>query len=254
MDFGGFPTALTAAFFLSGSAALVLLDYCLKASRERRDIALTSHPQIDRTAVSPMAPSSPTAPCLPPVTIDAPLLERIASSKRAVEPPSIVEPSRETIFEVYSPAADKRRSGMISQSDFDALLERETQFQGLVVSIGINDADSSMWYSPRFLQQVGSHFADLLEDKDYCRRTAFDEFVLVCPGERGAEGQRRLRQISERLWDFQLRGRAAGPILFSWGAAQVEDRPLAEAVADATDLMRQSKRNSPSEAARSRAV
>jgi GGDEF domain-containing protein len=87
----------------------------------------------------------------------------------------------------------------------------------------------------------------LLRDKDFSCRTDFDEFIVACPGEHGAQSQRRLNQISERLWDYQLRGLSTCSILFSWGGVQVSDQPLAEAVASAVERMRQTKRTgSPS--------
>ena len=63
--------------------------------------------------------------------------------------------------------------------------------------------------------------------------------------------QRIKNHISERLWDYQLRGIGASSILFSWGGVQVKDQPLSEAVASAVDRMRQTKRvGSPSGLAR----
>ena len=69
---------------------------------------------------------------------------------------------------------------------------------------------------------------------------------MVCPGEQGAQSQRRLNHISERLWDYQLRGIGACSILFSWGGVQVQDQPLAEAIASATERMRETKRTAAS--------
>ncbi len=69
---------------------------------------------------------------------------------------------------------------------------------------------------------------------------------MVCRGEQGAESQRRMNHISERLWDYQLRDIASCAILFSWGGVQVQDQPLAEAIASATERMRQTKRSGPS--------
>lgn len=93
------------------------------------------------------------------------------------------------------------------------------------------------------MQSVGSHIASLLRENDFACRTAYDEFVLVCQGEQGAESQRWLNHISERLWDFQLRGLGAASILFSWGAVQAQDQPLAEAIASAAERMRETKRS-----------
>jgi hypothetical protein len=145
--------------------------------------------------------------------------------------------------DVHEPVSARQPKGLIQQPVLDELLESEEPFTGLVVSININDNDSSMWHSPGLMQSVGSHIATLLRENDFACRTAYDEFVLVCRGEQGAESQRRLNHISERLWDFQLRGLGAASILFSWGAVQAQDQPLAEAIASAAERMRETKRS-----------
>ena len=66
--------------------------------------------------------------------------------------------------------------------------------------------------------------------------------MMVCPGEQGANSQRRLNHISERLWNYELRAIGACSILFSWGGVEVQDQPLAEAIASATERMRETKR------------
>jgi GGDEF domain-containing protein len=130
---------------------------------------------------------------------------------------------------------------MVPKPAFEELLERNAPFTGLVVSIGINDSDSSMWHSQGLMPSVGNHLASLLTEKDFACRIAYDEFVLVCR-EQGAQGQRRLNQIAESLWDYQLRGIGACSILFSWGGVQVQDQPFADAIASATERMRDTKR------------
>ncbi len=203
---------------------------------------------------------------LPAFTIDAALWERLISSQpqrnllssadgvsesldAAPERPSLgsthtIEASYRMIREDGSDSVSAPRpSGMIQRPVLDELLEGEGSFTGLVVSININDNDSSMWHSPGLMQSVGSHIASLLRENDFACRTAYDEFVLVCRGEQGAESQRRLNHISERLWDFQLRGLGAASILFSWGAVQAQDQPLAEAIASAAERMRETKRS-----------
>ena len=70
-----------------------------------------------------------------------------------------------------------------------------------------------------------------------------DEFLIVCPGLSGAEAQRRLNEISERLWNFQLRGQGSFSVLFSWGGIGVENEPLSAAIASANVRMQQTKRS-----------
>lgn len=206
------------------------------------------------------------AAALPPFTIDVALWERLISSqpkrnmlsagndssaatksdaaRNAESAASAVEPAWYMIREQLAPAASQP-GGMIQQPVLEKWIESEQRFTGLVVSVGINDSDSSMWHSRGLMQSVGDYIAGLLKAKDYCCRTSYDEFLMVCPGEQGAQSQRRLNHISERLWDYQLRGIGAGSILFSWGGVQVQDQPLAEAIASATERMRETKRSSP---------
>jgi GGDEF domain-containing protein len=153
---------------------------------------------------------------LPAITIDTALLERLIDQT----------PARPTM----------------QQPALEVLLESADPFTGLVVAIGINDTDSSMWHSQGLMQSVGSYIASLLRENDRSCRTSYDEFVMLCPGEQSAESQRRLNQIAERLWEYQLRGASACSILLNWGGVQVQNRPLAEAIASATERMRETRR------------
>jgi hypothetical protein len=199
---------------------------------------------VEMASPSPAAPSSSMetqlpAATLPAFTIDAALWERLVAS----QPRQNLLSSAAHGDPAPIPSAPARQpSGMIHQPALDELLESQAPFTGLVVSIGINDSDSSMWHSQGLMQSVGNYIAGLLGEKDFACRTAYDEFVMVCGGAQGAQSQRRLNRISERLWDFQLRGIGAASILFSWGGVQVKDQPLAEAIASATERMRETKR------------
>lgn len=204
--------------------------------------------RIERELIAvEMAPSSPTAPSfstevqLPAFTIDAVLWESLIGHQPKQHllsrPTSTARGSLDTV------EASELPSGTIQQPAFEHLLKSEEHFTGLVVSIGINESDSSMWRSQGLMQSVGKYFGSLLTEKDFSCRTAYDEFVIVCPGERGAQSQRRLNHISEQLWDYQLRGLGACSILFSWGGVQVKDQLLADAFASATERMRETKRS-----------
>jgi len=208
-------------------------------------------------AVPPTLPPTPfplPLAALPPVTIDAVLWEQLVASQprqNLLSPAaSIARGSLNTVEAAQRMIHDDGRdvapamhySGMIQQPVLERLLESEEPFTGLVVSIGINDSDSSMWHRQGWMQSVGTYITTLLTENDFSCRTAYDEFVVVCPGERGAQAQRHLNRISERLWDYQLRGTGASSILFSWGGLQIQDQPLVDAVASATERMRETKR------------
>jgi len=235
-------------------------------------------PRIERETVTvemasppPAAPSGSSeipAATLPAFTIDAALWERLISSiptrnllsstagglqpiRETPAPPTLgsantVQAAYHMIQEDAEDIVHNRQLGeMIQQSAFEELLESQEPFTGLVVCIGINDTDSSMWHSRGLMQSVGNCIAGLLRENDFACRTSYDEFAIVCRGEQGQQSQRRLHYISERLWDYQLRGIGASSILFSWGGVQIQDRPLAEAIASATERMRETRRTGP---------
>ena len=206
------------------------------------------------------SPAGQTPEPLPAFTIDAALWERLIASmpshdlltagdeqsKPAIDvAPGAVDANYQVI---ENEAASGWPTGVVRQSVFQKLLDDGEFFSGLVVSIGVNDNDSSMWHSQGLMHEVGAYLAGLLRASDFSCRTDYDEFIQVFPGETGAPAQRRLSQISERLWDYQLRGMGTSSILFSWGGVQVQDQPLAEAVASAVDRMRQTRRLSTASA------
>jgi len=214
---------------------------------------------------------------LPPITIDAELWERLITSQprqRLLMPnesesqtmnkdfmpptPSFynsVTPSHRMIRDDDVDTAPSGQLGaMVQQPEMDEMLERRERFTGLVVSIGINDGDSSMWHKPEIVHSIASYICGLLKEGEFASRMAFDEFVMVCPGEEGATAQRRLNHISERLWDYQLRGMGATAVMFSWDGLPVKDLTLADAIASATERMRETKRIGKSSVAQREAV
>lgn len=122
-------------------------------------------------------------------------------------------------------------------------------FSGVVVSIGINDYAAHLEKSgpermAELMVAVESMVAGLLRAQvDFACRSGDDEFLLIFPNEQGADAQRRLATISERLWNFQLRSSGTPAILFCWGAVEVQAETLADSVASASERMHQTKRN-----------
>ena len=108
---------------------------------------------------------------------------------------------------------------------------------GLVVSIGVNTARTSLIPSA-----VRGLVRSLLGPTDFACQWADDEFVLVYPGESGAAAQRRLSQISQHLWNFQLGTMGADAIVFSWGGMEVRGEVLEEAIASANERMQDTRR------------
>jgi hypothetical protein len=111
---------------------------------------------------------------------------------------------------------------------------------GLVVSIGASAAQDAN-------RSVSGDVHDLIQSLigpgDFAAQSGKDEFLLIYPHERGASAQRRLSQIAERLWDFQLHSMGSLPVLFSWGGVEVRSESIDEAIASATERMQETRRS-----------
>lgn len=129
-------------------------------------------------------------------------------------------------------------TGMCDRAALLPLLEADLAFTGLVILVGIAKSRT-----PRVEHPAQPFIEELLGPADFACRNGDDEFLIVCRGLRGAEAQRRLNEISERLWNFQLRGQGSFSVLFSWGGIGVENQPLSAAVDSAIERMQQTKRS-----------
>jgi hypothetical protein len=119
------------------------------------------------------------------------------------------------------------------------LVQSRQPVSGLVVSIGVNtprNEDGSMPESVRQLMQ------SLIGAGDFACQSSSEEFLLIYPNERGASAQRRLSEIAQQLWDFQLRSMGSFSILFSWGGVEVRSESIDEAIASANERMHETRR------------
>lgn len=119
------------------------------------------------------------------------------------------------------------------------LVQTRQPVSGLVVSIGVNtprNLDGSMPEPVRNLMQ------SLIGPGDFACQSSSEEFLLIYPNERGASAQRRLSEIAQQLWDFQLRSLGSFSILFSWGGVEVRSESIDEAIASANERMHETRR------------
>jgi hypothetical protein len=129
-------------------------------------------------------------------------------------------------------------TGLCDPAALQPLLEMDSPFTGLVVLVGIANSRGSRQEHP-----AQPFIEGLLGTDDFACRHGADEFLIICPGLRGENAQRHLNEISERLWNFQLRGQGSFSVLFSWGGINAENEPLSEAIASAIERMQQTKRS-----------
>jgi hypothetical protein len=119
------------------------------------------------------------------------------------------------------------------------LIQSRQPVSGLVVSIGVNAARNS---DRELSEAVSKLVASLIGADDFAAQSGDDEFLLIYPQERGASAQRRLNQIAQQLWDFQLRNLGSFQTVFSWGGIEVRGESIEEAIASASERMQETKR------------
>ena len=237
MGFGAIQAA-AGGFLLLLALVVLWLAYRLKRKNQQLRRALAELQRRDKGPVPLAATERPAPPPTsisePAPTADAFLWQHLSDAflwKHLTDTkPPPVELTR----------SDSRSfpTGLCDRAALQSLLEVDFRFTGLVVLVGI--ANSRI---PRLEHPAQPFIEELLAPADLACRNGDDEFLMVCPGLRGAEAQRRLNEISERLWNFQLRGQGSFTVLFSWGGIGVENEPLSEAIASATERMQQTKRS-----------
>jgi GGDEF domain-containing protein len=139
-------------------------------------------------------------------------------------------------------------AGVQQRTVLEQLLPAKEVFNGLAVSIGVVDFNALVSANGKpaveaHLEQVQKVLEGLIEGHDMLCRSADDEWLLLFPGETAAQAQERLRGVSERIWDFQLRSLGALSVFFTWGAAEGIDDPLMQPVQRAREEMLQMQRS-----------
>ena len=149
--------------------------------------------------------------------------------------------------EVEEPRSTQIPPGFHDSAAMRELLEKNLRFSGVVVAIGINDYASLKEKlagntGTDSLAALSRMIQSMLRPQDFACQFVDDEFILLYPDESGSSAQRRLFQVSEKLWDFQLRSLGHLSVMFSWGGLEVQSESLEEAVASARERMYQTRR------------
>ena len=119
------------------------------------------------------------------------------------------------------------------------LVQSRQPVSGLVVSIGVNTPRNSDGSMPEPIRKL---VESLIGPGDFACQSNSEEFLLIYPNERGASAQRRLSEIAQQLWDFQLRSLGSFSILFTWGGVEVRSESIDEAIASANERMHETRR------------
>ena len=211
-----------------------------------RGAALAGSGGRPRSSTAPVAESKPQA--TPEVMVVAQeqkpirkdwgtLLNRNAQAKVEAKPAAVVAATNQSTSaeasEISLPAGFQ--DGFV----LNKLVQSHQPVSGLVVSIGVNAARKSDGKLPASVHEL---VQSLIGPHDFAAQSSDDEFLLIYPQERGASAQRRLSQIAQQLWDFQLRSLGSFQILFSWGGLEVRSESIEEAIASASERMQETKR------------
>lgn len=176
-----------------------------------------------------------------PVVVDEFLWQSLFSSEPPAKPP-------ETVFQItpgsaHRPGEAGLPPGFHDTATLERVMEGQPTFSGLVVAIGVGQADARLPQDEHILGTIRDFISGLLRKNEFCCRTQEDEFVMVCPQETGLDAQRRLSFLSETLWDYQLQTLGSFSILFSLGGVDVQEESLQEAIASAKERMAETRRN-----------
>lgn len=214
-----------------------------------------SSPQPEPPPQPPAEPAAVTPPVAPPIIPAQAVVPPPAPVAETPPPPDpAAELAPQTPVDPDPPLRNVEPAlplppGMHEHSVLVSRLSSQEAFCGVVVSIGINDYATLLESNGReaiagIMASIESMTAGLLRPGvDFGCRSSEDEFILIFPNEQGADAQRRLASVSEKLWSFQLRSVTKTSVLFCWGAVEVQGETLADSVASASERMHQTKRN-----------
>jgi hypothetical protein len=117
------------------------------------------------------------------------------------------------------------------------LVERRQPISGLVVSIGLaqeKDPNQESNTSETAPASVRTLIESMIGPGDFAAQSGKEEYLLIYPGVRGTAAQRKLSEVAQQLWDFQLRSMGQFSVQFSWGGVEVRSESIQEAIASAS--------------------
>jgi diguanylate cyclase (GGDEF)-like protein len=141
-----------------------------------------------------------------------------------------------------------RLTGLLNQAALAARIEEAAPFEGVVV---VCDMDNFKEVNDRYghlvgdeiLRNIGHLLQASIRLEDEAFRWGGDEFVILFHNQVAAIAASRMAGLEARLQEFQVRGFGVLPISFSWGTAEVNGRPLREALDEADRAMYSLKRS-----------
>ena len=196
-----------------------------------RGAQLAGAPRPKRQTESPTAQRPVPAPVA--VTVKKDWSALLSRQRATARPSSRVE------VRALKHASSPVPAGFHDSYVLSRLVQSRQPVSGLMISIGVNTVPNEDGAIPEPVRKL---LQSLIGPDDFACQSGNDEFLLIFPNERGAAAQRRLSFVAQQLWDFQLRSLGNLSILFSWGGVEVRGESIEEAIASATERMRETKR------------
>jgi diguanylate cyclase (GGDEF)-like protein len=138
-------------------------------------------------------------------------------------------------------------TGLLNRAAFNETCETNEPVTGVVAIIDldnfkqVNDALGHL-AGDEVLAHVGRLIKSSVRKEDQAWRWGGDEFVLLFPDQSRTGIEPRLLSLAERLLDFRVRGKGELPVRASWGAAEVVNGSLEQALEEADREMYNKKR------------
>jgi diguanylate cyclase (GGDEF)-like protein len=138
-------------------------------------------------------------------------------------------------------------TGLLNQAALAQRVQQPVEFGGVVA---VCDMDNFKDINDRYghltgdeiLRNVGSLLQASIRHADEAFRWGGDEFVILFHNQHLEVAQRRMADLETRLREFRMRGYGVLPLSFSWGTAEVQGRPLRDALDEADRRMYALKR------------
>lgn len=142
-------------------------------------------------------------------------------------------------------------TGLMNRAALDEVCEAGDLVSGAVAVIDLDnfkDVNDVLGHlvGDEVLANVGNLIKTSIRKEDGAWRWGGDEFVVLFRDQSRDSVEDRMRALSQRLLRFRIRGRGVLPIRISWGAAEILDRSLREALAEADHRMYLQKREKAS--------
>jgi hypothetical protein len=138
---------------------------------------------------------------------------------------------------------------MHDYSTWSRLLALSEPMSGILFTITLTKAEAQSAEKgkkpvelPDLTVEMNRLMNSFLRETDFGCQIDENEWVFVYRPDATGFNQRRVGGISEKLWDFQLRHLGMSTVSFKWGAVEVQDEKLADALTAARERMNQAPR------------